>query len=124
MKTILFSLCTTLAAGFTAVLTPVSALADSTADLVLNLQCRGGYDVQIWRDYNTDALLYRSQGPLGNLELNGGTVQATEGTQVYRFQNDSYQYWVWDGTLDSQDAGTLEVYQNNRILMQEPCRKI
>jgi hypothetical protein len=26
------------------------------------------------------------------------------------------QPWVWDGTLDNPQSGTLEVYKNNRIL--------
>jgi hypothetical protein len=98
--------------------------ADSTADMVLSLRCRGGYGVQVWKDRSSDAFLYRATSHHGNLSLDGGTAQSTEGVRVYRFQNGNYQYWVWDGTLDSQDAGTLEVYENSRILMQQPCRKI
>ena len=98
--------------------------ADSTADMVLSLRCRGGYGVQVWKDRSSDAFLYRATSHHGDLSLDGGTSQATEGVRVYRFQNGNYQYWVWDGTLDSQDAGTLEVYENNRILMQQPCRKM
>jgi hypothetical protein len=117
-------LSTALATGILGML-PLAAWADSTAELVLNLQCRGGYDVQVWRNYSSGALLYRSQGPLGELALDGGTAQDTEGTRVYRFRNDNYAYWVWDGTLDSAEAGTLEVYQQEGyILMQEPCRKV
>jgi hypothetical protein len=101
---------------------PVSA--DSTADLVLNLRCRGGFNTQVWSNRTSGTLLYRTTSPHGDLSLDGGTVQNTEGVRVYKFQNGDYQYWVWDGTLDSQEAGTLEVYQNNRILMQQPCRKV
>lgn len=100
------------------------AAADSTADLVLALRCRGGYNVQVWQDRSSDAFLYRATSHHGNLNVDGGAAQDTEGVRVYRFQNGSYQYWVWDGTLDSQDAGTLEVYENNRILMQQSCRKV
>lgn len=116
-----FALCNAVA---TCVLVALPAGADSTADLVLALRCRGGYNVQVWQDRNSDTFLYRATSHHGDLSLNGGAVQNTEGVRVYKFQNGNYQYWVWDGTLDSQDAGTLEVYENNRILMQEACRKI
>jgi hypothetical protein len=104
-------------------LCPVAS-ADSTSDLVLNLQCRGDYNVQIWQDRSSNTLLYRSTSPYGDLSLQGGTKQATEGVQVYKFQNGKYGYWVWDGTLDSQQAGTLEVYGDNRLLMRQDCRKV
>jgi hypothetical protein len=97
------------------------ASADSTADLILSLQCQGGYDINIWKTYVSGELLYRSTGNNGDLSLGGGTSQATEGVRVYRFRNDNYQYWVWDGTLNSSKAGTLEVYKNNRILMKRSC---
>lgn len=100
------------------------AAADSTADLVLNLKCQEGSDVQVWRNRTNGQLMYRSESPLGNVSLNGGTVRATEGVRVYEFQNGIYRYAVWDGTLDSLEAGSLEVYQNNFIVLQEPCAKI
>jgi hypothetical protein len=100
------------------------AAADSTADLMLNLQCQDRYSVEVWQGRSSDALLYRGRGPLGDLSLDGGTRQATEGVQVYKFQNGSYAYWVWDGTLDSQQAGTLEVYENDRLLMRQDCQKV
>ena len=99
------------------------ASADSTADLILSTKCGGGYNVNIWRNYTSGELLYRSTSRNGNLSLGRGTRQATEGVQVYRFRNGDYQYWVWDGTLDSTQSGTLEVYQNNRILMRQDCTK-
>jgi hypothetical protein len=98
--------------------------ADSTAGLLVSLRCRGGYNVQIWQENQSGRYLYRTRSPHGNLNLSGGTSQATEGVRVYKFRNGTYEYWVWDGTLDSLEAGTLEVYENNRILMQQPCRKI
>ena len=113
-----------LVAGLTPALFAGPAAADSTADLLLNLRCRGGYNPQVWRDRASGTLLYRTTSPHGNLNLKGGTVQNTEGVRVYKFRNGTYDYWVWDGTLDSQDAGTLEVYERNRILMQQPCRKM
>jgi hypothetical protein len=100
---------------------PLSAAADSTASLILNTQC-GDYQINIWRRYGSGELLYRSTSRYGDLSLNRGTSQLTEGVQVYRFQNGDYDYWVWDGTLSSQ-PGTLEVYQNNSILMQQNCTK-
>lgn len=112
------------AANSTPVFLALPAAADSTADLVLNLRCRGGFNTQVWQNRTSDTFLYRTTSPHGDLSLDGGTVQNTEGVRVYKFQNGNYQYWVWDGTLDSQDAGTLEVYQDNRILMQQPCRKV
>jgi hypothetical protein len=97
------------------------ASADSTADLILNLQCQGGYDINIWKTHASGELLYRSTGDNGNLSLGRGTSRATEGVRVYQFRNNNYQYWVWDGTLDNSKAGTLEVYRNNHMLMQRSC---
>lgn len=97
--------------------------ADSTSALIVNLQCQGGYNIQVWNNRKTGQLMYRSQSPSGNLKIDRGTKQATEGVMVYKFRNGNYQYWVWDGTLDSPNAGTLEVYRNDRILMQRQCRK-
>lgn len=99
------------------------AKADSTATLLLNLQCQGGYNVSIWETKQSGELLYRSTSANGNLSLGRGTSQATEGVRVYKFQNGNYQYWVWDGTLDSQQSGTLEVYKNNAIQQQYACTK-
>jgi hypothetical protein len=99
------------------------AAADSTADLILSTKCRGGYNVNIWRNHTSGELLYRSTSRNGNLSLGRGTSQATEGVRVYRFRNGNYQYSVWDGTLDSSQSGTLEVYKDNRILMQQACTK-
>ncbi|MFM7425066.1 MAG: hypothetical protein ACKO7W_08760 [Elainella sp.] len=100
------------------------ASADSTADLLLSLECQDHYRIEVWQSRSADVLLYRAHGPLGSLSLNEGTRQATEGVQVYKFQNGGYAYWVWDGTLDSQQAGTLEVYENDRLLMRKDCRKV
>lgn len=102
---------------------PLPASADSTADLILSLSCQGGYDINIWQNYASGELLYRSTSDNGNLSLGGGTSQATEGVRVYRFQNGNYGYSVWDGTLDNSQSGTLEVYKDNRILMQQSCTK-
>jgi hypothetical protein len=99
------------------------ASADSTAEIILSTKCDGGYDINIWRNYTSGELLYRSTSANGNLSLGGGTSKATEGVRVYKFRNGDYEYWVWDGTLDSRQSGTLEVYKNNRILMQQACQK-
>ncbi|NQE38452.1 hypothetical protein E5S67_06237 [Microcoleus sp. IPMA8] len=99
------------------------ASADSTADLILSTRCQGGYNINIWKKKASGELLYRSTSSNGNLSLGGGTSKATEGVRVYKFRKGNYQYWVWDGTLDSPKSGTLEVYKNNRILMQKACRK-
>ncbi|MEH2125168.1 hypothetical protein [Nostoc sp.] len=99
------------------------ASADSTAGIVLSTKCRGGYNVNIWQKYTSGELLYRATSPNGNLSLGKGTSQATEGVRVYKFRSGIYQYWVWDGTLDNPQSGTLEVYKNNRILMKQACRK-
>ena len=79
--------------------------------------------VNIWQNYRSGELLYRSTSRNGNLSLGSGTRQATEGVQVYRFRNGDYEYWVWDGILDSAQSGTLEVYRDNRILMRQDCTK-
>ncbi|GAP99936.1 hypothetical protein [Leptolyngbya sp. NIES-2104] len=99
----------------------LSASADSTASLLLSLQCEGGYNVNIWKTRTSGELLYRATSSNGNLSLGRGTSRATEGVRVYKFQNSNYEYWVWDGTLNSQQAGTLEVYKNNRIQRQYAC---
>ena len=103
---------------------PLSAWADSTAGIVLSMKCQNGYNINIWQNYRSNELLYRSTSRNGNLSLGKGTSQATEGVRVYKFRNGIYQYWVWDGTLDNSQSGTLEVYKNNRILMQRACQKI
>ncbi len=99
------------------------AAADSTAELILSTQCQGNYNINIWQNYQSGELLYRATSLNGNLSLGGGTSQATEGVQVYKFGNGNYEYWVWDGTLDDPQAGTLEVYQNNRLLMRQACTR-
>ena len=100
---------------------PVSA--DSTASLILSTKCQGGYQINIWQNNTSRERLYRATSPKGNLSLGGGTVKPTEGVRVYKFRSGNYEYWVWDGTLDSPQSGTLEVYKNNRILMQKACTK-
>jgi hypothetical protein len=117
-STFLLALATCIATNFY-----LPAAADSTASLILSLRCRGGYDVNIWKTKTSGELLYRSTSRNGNLSLGRGTRQATEGVQVYKFRNGNYQYWVWDGTLDSEQSGTLEVYKNNYIQMQQACTK-
>lgn len=101
-----------------------SAIADSTASLVLHLKCQDGYTVEVWRNRTTQGLTYRSTSPSGNLVSYQGMSKKTEGTTVYKFLNGSYQYWVWDGTLDSPNAGTLEVYQRDRLSSRRTCKKI
>jgi hypothetical protein len=87
------------------------------------MKCQGGYNINLWKKHSSGELLYRSTSSHGNLSLGGGTSQATEGVRVYKFRNGNYQYWVWDGTLDSQQSGTLEVYENNRIRMRQACTR-
>ncbi|MFN6453003.1 MAG: hypothetical protein RM022_012465 [Nostoc sp. EfeVER01] len=99
------------------------ASADSTAGIILSTKCQSGYNINIWRNYTNGELLYRATSANGNLSLGKGTSQATEGVRVYKFRNGIYEYWVWDGTLDNPQSGTLEVYKNNRILMKQACRK-
>ena len=101
----------------------LKAAADSTAGLILSMKCRGGYNVDVWQKNVGGELLYRATSPKGNLSLGRGTSKATEGVLVYKFQSGKYEYWVWDGTLDSQHAGTLEVYENNRLRMRRACTK-
>ncbi|WP_017654544.1 hypothetical protein [Fortiea contorta] len=97
--------------------------ADSTADLILNLDCQGDYKINIWKTKKSGELLYRSISPQGKLSLKKGTSQVKEGVRVYQFRNGNYQYWAWDGTLDSQEAGMLEVYKNNQLQLQQACTK-
>ena len=101
----------------------LGASADSTAGLILSMKCQGGYNINVWKRYSSGELLYRSTSSRGNLSLGKGTSRATEGVRVYKFRNSNYEYWVWDGTLDSQQSGILEVYQNGRIRMRQACTK-
>ncbi len=82
----------------------------------------GGYNITV-TEQPAGVFSYRSRSRNGNLNLSGGTRQRTEGVQVFKFSSGNYAYWVWDGTLDNPRAGNLEVYQNNRILMQRSCRR-
>ncbi|MDF5730492.1 MAG: hypothetical protein PUP92_21330 [Rhizonema sp. PD38] len=118
-STLLLALTTCISATFS-----LKASADSTADLILSLKCQGGYNINVWKKHSSGELLYRSTGSHGNLSLGKGTSKATEGVRVYKFRNSNYEYWVWDGTLDSQQSGTLEVYKNNNIQLQKACTKI
>ncbi|MEO8891109.1 MAG: hypothetical protein ABI417_06175, partial [Coleofasciculaceae cyanobacterium] len=59
----------------------LTASADSTAGIVLSTKCQGGYDINIWRNYTSGELLYRSTSGNGNLSLGGGTVKSTEGVR-------------------------------------------
>ncbi len=98
------------------------AKADSTADLLVSLQCQD-YQIQIWQNRLSNTYLYRSQSFMGNLAIDQGSRTATEGVTVYKFRNGDYEYWVWDGTLDSPNAGTWEIYRNSRLVLQQNCTK-
>ncbi len=98
------------------------AAADSTAALILSMKCRGGYNVDIWQKYGSGELLYRATSPKGNVSLGRGTSKKTEGVRVYKFRNNSYEYWVWDNSLDNNQSGQLEVYKNDKIQMQRTCK--
>jgi len=107
---------------FTSILLSLSAQADSTASLLLSLTCNNS-QVQVWKNRSSGTYLYRSQGSNGNLKINRGTRQRTEGVTVYKFRNGSYQYWVWDGSLDSKNRGRVEVYRGNRLVQGTNCYK-
>ena len=116
---LLVALTTCISANFS-----LKASADSTADLIVNMKCQGGYNVNIWKKYSSGELLYRSISSHSNLSLGKGTSKRTEGVQVYKFRNGNYEYWLWDNTLKNEQSGTLEVYKNDYILMQRACRKV
>ncbi|MEG4393814.1 hypothetical protein [Microcoleus sp. BROC3] len=122
MKTLLkrFALLLGLMTGVSTYLV-LPASADSTADLVLSLKCQGGYNVNVWKRYNSGELLYRSTSPQGNLSLGKGTRDDTEVAQVYKFKNGNYKYQVLGGKGDRQGKGTLEVYKNGRSIMSKTC---
>lgn len=120
MKMRLVNLSTALATGLTVVMLPLSTLADSTADLLVALNC-DDYYVEVWQNRSSGRYLYRAQGFTGSLSLDDGSREATEGVVVYKFHNGDYDYWVWDGSLDSPDEGQLEVYHNNQQVMRRFC---
>ncbi len=99
------------------------ASADSTAGIILSTTCQGGYNINIWQNHTSGELLYRATTPRGNVSLDGGTRQDTEGVRVYKFRNENSDYWVWDGTLDNPQSGTFEVYKNGYIQIQRTCMK-
>lgn len=70
----------------------LKASADSIAGLILSMKCQGGYNVNVWKKHSSGELLYRSTSLHGDLSLNKGTSKATEGVQVYKFQNGNYKY--------------------------------
>ncbi len=72
--------------------------------------------------YQDKSFSYQSRSKYGNLDLYKGTVKYTEGVRVIKFRNANTEYWVWDGTLDSSNLGTLEVYQNNRLILRRDCQ--
>ncbi|MBE9162651.1 hypothetical protein [Tychonema sp. LEGE 06208] len=108
MKTLLkrFALLLGLMTGVSTYLV-LPASADSTADLVLSLKCQGGYNVNVWKRYNSGELLYRSTSPQGNLSLGKGTRDDTGAAQVYKFKNGNYKYQVLGGKGDRQGKGTV-----------------
>jgi hypothetical protein len=88
----------------TCIFTPFSlpASADSTADLLITLNCQSDYTVNIWRRYGSGELLYRATGPLGNLGLGKVIRENTGAAQVYKFKNSNYIYQVLSGKKDHQ----------------------
>ena len=86
-----------------------------------NYDC-GEYNVKL-SQYQDKSFFYQSRSPKGNLDLGNGTVKYTEGVRVIKFRKGNTQYWVWDGTLDNKNLGTLEVYRNNRIILQRNCHR-
>jgi hypothetical protein len=60
--------------------------ADSTADLILSMKCQSGYNINVWKNYSSGELLYRSTSSHGNLSLGKGKRKATEGVRVYKFR--------------------------------------
>ena len=120
MKTLLKSLALLFALPICALANfPSPAAADSTADLILSLKCRGGYKVNIWRNYMSGELLYRSTSSNGDLSLGMGTRDDTGAAQVYQFKNGNYKYQVLGCKGDHQGKGGLEVYKNDRSIMSQ-----
>ncbi|MBD1909187.1 MULTISPECIES: hypothetical protein [unclassified Leptolyngbya] len=97
------------------------ASADSTAGLLFTLRCQSAYTVNVWRRYGSGELLYRGTGPLGDLSLDGGTMENTGAAQVYEFRSSGYVYQVLSGQGDHQQQGTLEVFKNGRSLLSQAC---
>jgi len=102
----------------------LSATADSTADLMMNLNCDGGTSAEVWKNRKTSGLFFRSESPSGKWVSYLGKTQKTEGVKVYKFQNGSTEYWVWDGNLDNPQSASLEIYQNNRLVKRQSCKKL
>jgi hypothetical protein len=97
------------------------AAADSTADLILSLQCPGEYTVNVWQRYGSQELLYRGSGPLGQLNLGKGTRDRTGAAQVYKFKQGDYDYQAIGGTQEHQGRGTLAVFKKGRAILNLVC---
>lgn len=115
-STVLLSLATCVSAH-----SALPASADSTAALLFTLRCQSDYVVNVWRHYGSGELLYRGTGPLGDLSLDGGTMENTGAAQVYKFRNGGYVYQVLSGQGDHRQQGTLEVFKNGHSLLSQVC---
>lgn len=100
------------------------AAADSTSSLVMNLSCDGSTSAEVWKNRKTGGLFFRGTSPTGKMTSYLGKTQKTEGVQVYKFQNGSMEYWVWDGSLDSPKAASLEIYKNSRLVKRHECKRV
>lgn len=100
------------------------APADSTADLIMNLKCEDATTAEVWKNRKTGGLFFRAETPSGKLTSYLGKTQKTEGVKVYKFQDSSREYWVWDGNLDNPQAAPLEIYNNGRLVKRHSCQKL
>ena len=97
------------------------ASADSTAGLLVSLNCQSEYTVNVWKRHGSGELLYRGTGPLGNLGLGRGTMENTGAAQVYKFRNGNYTYQVVAGQRDHRQSGALEVFKNGQSVLSQAC---
>lgn len=99
------------------------ASADSTAELILSLKCKGGYNVNIWKRHGSSEILYRSTSSQDNLSLGKGTRENTGAAQVYKFKNGNYKYQVLEAKGDRQGQETLDVFKNDRSILSQVCTR-
>lgn len=64
---------------------------------------------------------FTSTGRITVDRLSDGRVIRKNGVQVYKFGDDGKQYWLWDGSMQTPRFGSLEVYENGRLVLQLEC---
>lgn len=66
---------------------------------------------------------FQSTGRIQVEGLDGGSMTLNKGVPVYKFQDGGRQYWLWDGTEKRPRFGSLEVYEEDVLVLQLECAR-